>query len=136
MVYNSYILLKIKLFILQKQKKELKDLYYNSHTIVLSKGAIFVKNAEFLQKNADISNIKVVLVLKGMFYKFAYRHTCAHVRFKFQVSSIIHTSFRQGSCIPPPHHKWTGQKPIQIMVNIMFSQKINYSFHLFIIHLY
>ena len=43
-------------------------------------------------KNADISKIKKTLVLKGIFSETTY--VC--VRTKFQVSSVILTSFRQG----------------------------------------
>ena len=50
------------------------------------------KNAYFLQKNADISETKGVLVLKGIFLNSTY----VYLRAKFQVSSIILTSFRQG----------------------------------------
>ena len=45
-------------YLLQKLKTELKNLQHSSHTIALKKGTIFAKNAEFLQKNDDISKIK------------------------------------------------------------------------------
>ena len=45
-------------YLLQKLKTELKNLQHSSHTIALKKGTIFAKNAEFLQKYDDISNIK------------------------------------------------------------------------------
>ena len=53
--------------ILQKLRTELKNLQHNSQIIASSKGTIFAKNANFLQKNADISKIKGVLVLKTIF---------------------------------------------------------------------
>ena len=37
---------------------------------------------------------------------------------KFEVSSIILTSFRQGVTLPPPNSKRTPKKPIQIRVNM------------------
>ena len=52
-----------------------------------------LKNAKFLQKNADISKIKEVLQLKGNFLKV---HMCVYLRTKFQVSSVILTGFIQG----------------------------------------
>ena len=53
--------------------KKLKNLLQSFHTITLSKGNIFVKNAKYLQKkNANISKIKVVLVLKGIFSGTTY----------------------------------------------------------------
>ena len=56
------------------------------------------KNADFLQKNCDISKILMVLngtkylVLTGTFSET----TCVYLSTKFQVSSIILSSFRQG----------------------------------------
>ena len=35
----------------------------------MSKGTIFAKNTNFLQKNADISKIKRFLVLKDIFFE-------------------------------------------------------------------
>ena len=55
----------------------------------------------FSKKNADVSKIKRALVLKGM-----KLHMCVYLRAKFQVSSIILTSFRQGVVLRPlPHLK-------------------------------
>ena len=62
-----------------------------SYTIALSKGTIFAKNDDFLQKSADISKIKMVLVLKGMKLNLG-----VYLRIKFQVSSIILTIFNRG----------------------------------------
>ena len=42
------------------------------------------------------SKIKEVLVLKAEFPETAYLHICVYLHTKFQVSSIILTSFRQG----------------------------------------
>ena len=53
----------------------------------------------FLQKNADISKIKRALTLKGIFFETTY--VCV-LRTKFQVCSIILTSFRQGVILPSP----------------------------------
>ena len=50
------------------------------------------KNADFLQKNTDISKINRDLVLKVYFLKL---FMCEHLHAKFDVSSIILTSFRQ-----------------------------------------
>ena len=52
---------------------------------------------------------------------FLKLHICVYVRTKFQVSSIILTSFRQELILPPhpPHRtpKWTLKKPSLIRVN-------------------
>ena len=39
--------------------KTTKKIWHSFHTIALSKGVIFAKNADFLQKNADISKITI-----------------------------------------------------------------------------
>ena len=52
-----------------------------------------------MQKNADISKIKEVLVLKGIFSELGM---CVYLRTKFQVSGVILTSFRQAGVILPP----------------------------------
>ena len=44
------------------------------HAIPLSEGTIFAKNADFLQKNAEVSKVKRALILKGMFSETA--HVC------------------------------------------------------------
>ena len=53
------------LFILQKQKTEIKNLQHSSHTIALSKGT-------FQAKKAGINKLKRTLVLKGIFSEIAY----------------------------------------------------------------
>ena len=52
-------------FYLTKTENRAKK--HSSHTIALSKGPIFAKNGDFLQKNTDISKIKRALLLKGIF---------------------------------------------------------------------
>ena len=54
----------------------------------------------FCKNDANISKTKEVLVLKGIFSKPKY--VCVYLRTKFQVSSIILTSFRQGEGFYPP----------------------------------
>ena len=50
-VYETYIFINSNhFFILQKLRIELKNLLYSFHTIALSKGSIFPKNADFLHK--------------------------------------------------------------------------------------
>ena len=52
---------------------ELTNLYHMPHTSDLNKGTIIDnKNAEFLQKNAGISIIKEVLVVKSIFSETTY----------------------------------------------------------------
>ena len=52
---------------------ELTNLYHMPHTSDLNKGTIIgKKNAEFLQKNAGVSIIKEVLVVKSIFSGTTY----------------------------------------------------------------
>ena len=51
------------------------------------------KNADFLQKDADISKIKRALVRKGKFSETTYECVLSA---KFQVSTVTLTSFRRG----------------------------------------
>ena len=88
---------------------------HSSHTTAWSKGTIFAKNANFLQKIAGISKIR------GPWYGNIYflnLHICMYLRAKFQISSIILTSFRQGIILPPltttTTLKRTSKKPTQI----------------------
>ena len=74
---------------MQKLKAKLK--ISNTALTLLLRVLFWLKSANFLQKNADISKIKRALVLKGIFSETAY------LRAKFQVSTIILTSFRRGN---------------------------------------
>ena len=73
-----------------------------SHNIALSTGIIFAKKRWFLR----------VWVLKGIFSEFTWVYFYA----KFEVSSIIVTSFRQGN--PPTTSKRTPKKPTQIRAKV------------------
>ena len=78
-------------FSLTKTKNRNKKL--SSHTIALSEGYIFAQKPSFFSKKADISKTKRALVLKVCFLKL---YVYVYLRAKFQVSSIILTSFRRG----------------------------------------
>ena len=66
-----------------EKKNNFKTELNSSHTIALSKGTIFAKNADFLQKNAGISKIKGVLVTKRYIF-WNYVCMCTYVpKFKF-----------------------------------------------------
>ena len=70
-----------------------------------------------MQKNADISKIKGVQAIKGI---FSETKKGVYLRAKFEISSIILTSFRQGVILPPPPSptsKRTPKKTTQIRVN-------------------
>ena len=69
-----------------------------------------------MQKNADISKIKGVQAIKGI---FSETKKGVYLRAKFEISSIILTSFRQGVILPPPSptSKRTPKKTTQIRVN-------------------
>ena len=92
----------VKLLILQRLKTELKNLWQRSHTTALNTGTICDKNTIFYQKNADISKVKVVLVVKGIFSET----TCVFLHTKFHVSSIILTSFKLG-LTPTCLYEWS-----------------------------
>ena len=70
-----------------KIKAELKNLKDSLYTIALSKGTNFAKNTDFSKKNADISKIKGVLVLKGIFLYIGTETAYARARF-YQVLSF------------------------------------------------
>ena len=84
---------------------------HSSHTIALNKRTIFDTKCWFFPKDADISKIKMFRVLKLM---------CVYIPTKFQVSSIITTSFRREVILPTPPlpTKGTPKNPTQIKVNL------------------
>ena len=96
MIYKTYIFINGSLYLTELENRT-KNLYHSSYTTALSKGTTFAeKNAEFLQKNVDISKIKQALELKSIFPETTYVYFCT----KFQVPSIILTSFSQGVTNP------------------------------------
>ena len=72
------------------------------------------KNPDFWQKNPDISKIKRELVIKVHVLKL---HVCVYLRAKFEVSSIILTSFILTTS------KLTPKKPTQIRVKLLTCKK-------------
>ena len=80
-VCKTYIFINSHLLSYKNLKKS-KSLYRSFHTIALSKDTFLPKSAIFLQRNADISNIKTALVLKVLFSETKY--VCTYVpNFKF-----------------------------------------------------
>ena len=76
-----YVILTFSLWVtyyLTKLKTKGKNLQHNSHTIAVSRGAIFAKNTKFLNKNAGISKIKGFLVLSSNFSKTKYVSALTH----------------------------------------------------------
>ena len=59
-------------FHITKSENRTKKSLNSAHTIALSKHTIFARNADFLQKNANISKIKKVPVLKSVFSDSTY----------------------------------------------------------------
>ena len=89
MVYNFYILINRNFFILQKLKS-----IYNTDLILL----LWVK-VLFLPKMLFFAKKKISAKLRGSWYlkvHFLKLKTCEYSRAKFQISSNILTSFRQG----------------------------------------
>ena len=78
-----------------------------------------------MQINADVRNIKRALLLTVYFLKL---HTCVYLRTKFEVSSIILTTFRHGVVVILPYStsKWTPKKSTYTRVN---DEKIVGSFY-------
>ena len=77
-VCKTYIFINSNSSILEKLKTELK-IFNTAPTLSLSVKVLFLpKRANFLQKNADISKIKTVLVLKGIFSETAYVCVLTH----------------------------------------------------------
>ena len=78
------------------------------------------ESAAFLQKNADISEIKEVLVLKGLFSESTY--LCV-LTYQIEVSSMILSKFRQAlerSDVIYQCHTYTGKKFFScLVVNLM-----------------
>ena len=87
MVYKTLIFM-------NKNWKQLKNLWHSSHTIALSKGTIFVKNIDFLKKSwHQHHKLRVCWYWKLYFLKL-HMWLCLHT--KFQVSEISLNSFRWG----------------------------------------
>ena len=86
-------------FYLTKTEKELKNFQHSSHTIALSKGIIFAKKT---------------LIFCTKMLTSAILNLCVYLCTKFQVSSIIITSFKQeGNFTPPPTPTTPRNKPLK-----------------------
>ena len=91
------------------ENRSSKSLTALIHTIALSKGTIFDKKMlSFCKSNADISKIKGVVVLKGIFSETAY--VCVQVLDKGTYNFTP----------SPPITKQTPKKPTLIRVNYMY----------------
>ena len=66
-IYESYIFINNNLLSYKNWKQNLKISNTALTPLLWVKVLFLLKNADFLQKNADISKIKRVLVLKGIF---------------------------------------------------------------------
>ena len=72
MVYNTYIFINSNLLSYKTWKQNLKISTTALKPFLWVKVLFLLKNADFLQENADISKIKVVLVLKDIFFEITY----------------------------------------------------------------
>ena len=91
---------------------------HSSHTIALNKDTIFTTKCWYFakkcwhQQKLDVLGIKIYIF-------WNYLCVCTYVRTKFQVSSIILTSFRREVILPTPlPTKRTPKNPTQIKVNL------------------
>ena len=66
-ICKTYIFINLYLTKIEKDKESLKRLSYYCFEVLF-----FQKNADFLQKKADITKIKGVLILKNIFSKTTY----------------------------------------------------------------
>ena len=88
-------------FYLIKTDNRTNKISNSSNTIALSKGTIFAKNDDFLQRKMLISaKLRGTSYLKVSFLKL---HMCVYLPSKFQVPSIILTSFIQGVALIRSH---------------------------------
>ena len=104
-------LLFIIAFCLKKTEK------LSSRAIAVSKGAVFAKNMLIFVK--IITSVKL---RRSWYYKlyFLQLNKCVCLHTRFQISSVILTSFRQVISFPsfPPTNQQTPKRLIQIRVNI------------------
>ena len=96
----------------------------------LSKGTILVKNADFLQKNAAISKIKRLLVLKAYCEnKYGYELTCEVLSFQHNSNQFLTGVNSTSSPSPPlPPAKRTPKNPTQIKFNLKTYYKLGQGF--------
>ena len=98
-------------YLTKTAKRTKKSLTQLSH-YCFQQRSIMPKNADFLQKKADISKIQRVLVLKGMFSETIFVWVVT-----YQISSSQHNSneFQTGGgSFTPSPSKQTSKKPTQI----------------------
>ena len=90
-------------------KTELENISHNSRTIALSKGTFLDKKTLiFCKKMLTSAKFKGSRNSKGHFLKL---HKGVYLRAKFNFSSIILTSFRQGVILPLPPQNELLKKP-------------------------
>ena len=121
-------------FYLTKTENRTKKLKRNSHTIALSKGTIFVKKTLIFYKK-----ILTSAKLRGRWYYKVYflkLNMCEYLRAKFEVSSMILTSFRQEGGeefnpppIPPRTHTLSPQnEPLKSPPRLGLKSRLNYQY--------
>ena len=119
-VCKTYIFINSN-FLSYKDWKQNQKISNTALTLLLSVKVLFWTKSAII-RNAYISKFKRALVLKGI---FSETNVCVYLRAKFEVSSIILTSFRQGRNLPrllPQLHthtfKRTPKTPTQIRVKV------------------
>ena len=110
-----------KVFVSQKLKTKLKSLKHSSHIVPLSKGTIFAKRSFCKKKEANISKIKRVSVLKGIFSEATYISVLMYRFLNFQHNSNEFQTPPKKIWVIPSHptstSKRTSTEPTQIRVN-------------------
>ena len=89
-VCKGYVFIKSNLLSYKNWKHNYKSSKTAAILLLWVKVLFFPKNADFLKRNADISKSSRASVLKCIFQK---PHMCVYFRSKFEVSSVILTSF-------------------------------------------
>ena len=119
MVCKTYFLINSNLLSYKNWKQNKK--ISNTSLILL----LWVKVLLLTKKSADISKIRRVLVLKSIFSKTRYRCILTYLRTKFQVFSIIPTSFRQDKryfTLAPPQNKPLKRPPRLGLIHFGFTE--------------
>ena len=94
------------------------------------KTTIFDENTDFFEKSADISKIKEVLVLKGIFSEITYVYVLIYQIFN-ELNQIKYWQVLDKGGNFTPTSIWTFKKPAQIRVKLLAYVAISFYLHFF-----